>query len=311
MEYEIKLSGTTFDDGSISLDQLELLAQNLKEIARGALYMRLLGTSVRRGRETQQLNNALQIRLKGLSKGSTVLHLECSPFRDTLTNIQGDLFKQEILNRLPTQTPMALVMETFNEALNPGGNGEMLDKKLIKDLQGFKKVFLNDAQTLQLSNRGSMLDIELHMRDFGRLKQIEDTIPQPQLVMISGRVEELKFSKAKVTFIPDKGRPFTGFLSENVAPAEMAKFWGQKATIRGTAHFKPNGMMAYVEITKVSLATETDAYFSRTPRRETAAQQLERQLQEGKGRGNAIKTLVDAFADEIWETSLEEDLQML
>ena len=172
-------------------------------------------------------------------------------------------------------------------------------------------MFLNDAQTLQLSNRGSMLDIELHMRDFGRLKQIEDTIPQPQLVMISGRVEELKFSKAKVTFIPDKGKPFTGFLSENVAPAEMAKFWGQKATIRGTAHFKPNGMMAYVEITKVSLATETDAYFSRTPRRETAAQQLERQLQEGKGRGNAIKTLIDAFADEIWETSLEEDLQML
>lgn len=34
-----------------------------------------------------------------------------------------------------------------------------------------------------------------------------------------------------------------------------------------------NGTMAYVEIAKVSLAAETDTYFSRTPRRETAAQQ--------------------------------------
>jgi hypothetical protein len=311
MQYDIKLSGTPFDDGAIDLDRLELLAQYLHDIAKGALQMRMFGTSARRGKDTAQITNALKIRLRGLSQGSTVLHLECEPFRKTLQSVQGNLFHQEILRRLPDQTPMSLIIESFQDALNPESNGEMLDKKLLKDLQGFKKVFLNEAHTMQLSNRGSMPDVELRLRDFSRLKQIEDTIPKPQLVMVSGRVEELKFSKAKVTFIPDKGRPFTGFLGEDVAPAEMAKFWGQKATIRGTAHFKPNGTMAYVEIAKVSLATETDAYFSRTPRRETAAQQIERQLQEGKGRGSTLKRLVDAFADETWETSLEEDLQML
>lgn len=309
MEYEIKLSGTTFDDGAISLDQLESLAQSLKDISRGALQMRLLGTSVRRGREAQQINNALQIRLRRLSKGSTILHLECAPFSETLTNVQGDLFKQEILNRLPNQTPMALVMEAFKEALNPDSEGEMLDKHLLKDLQDFKKVFINEAQVLQFSNRGSLPDVRLNLQDFGRLKKIEDKIPEPQLVLISGIVEELKFSKAKVTFIPDYGRPFTGFLGEGVAAADMAKYWGQKVAIRGIAHFRPNGQMAFVEIEFVQLASATDHYFSRTPKRETAQQQLERQLLQKRNLGNPLREFAGILADA--EGSIEGDLEML
>ena len=63
----------------------------------------------------------------------------------------------------------------------------------------FKKIFINEAQTLRFSNRGSLPDLQLRMADFGRLKQIEDKTPNPQLVIVSGIVEELKFSKAKVT----------------------------------------------------------------------------------------------------------------
>jgi len=37
MEYEIKLSGTPFDDGAIDLDRLEFIAQYLRDIAKGAL----------------------------------------------------------------------------------------------------------------------------------------------------------------------------------------------------------------------------------------------------------------------------------
>ncbi len=206
MEYDIKLAGTPFDDGAIDLDRLELLAQYLHDIAKGALQMRMLGTSANRGRDTKQSARALNIRLRGLSTGSTVLHLECRPFRETLSGVQGNLFHQEIIQRLPDQTPMSLIMESFQDALNPQSSGEMLDKYLLQDLQGFKKVFLNEAQTLQLSNRGSLPEIELRLQDFQRFKQIEDKIPQPQMVVISGQVEELKFSKAKVTFIP-KQRP--------------------------------------------------------------------------------------------------------
>ncbi len=309
MEYEIKLSGTPFDDGAIDLDRLEFIAQYLRDIAKGALQMRMFGSSYKRGRETEDIANALRIRLRGLSKGSTVLHLECEPFRSTLRNVQGSLFQQAILERLPDQTPISLVMESFQEALDPDSNGEMLDKQLLKDLHNFRKVLVNEAQTLEFSNQGSLPDLQLRMGDFARLKTIEEQTPNPQPVVIAGIVEELKFSKAKVTFIPDKGRPITGFLGETVPAGEMAKYWGQKVTIRGTAHFRPSGQMSFVEIGKVSLSDQGDAYFSRPVLRETVAQQLERQMAAKKTTGNKLSQFIGILADA--DGDYENDLKML
>jgi hypothetical protein len=309
MEYEIKISGTTFDDGSVDLDQLEIIAQHLHGISRGALQMRMFGSSYKRGRETDQIARALKIRLRGLSKGSTILHLECQPFRETLRNVQGSLFQQAILERLPEETPVSLVMESFQDALNPESVGDMLDKHLLKDLQSFKKALVNEAQTIQFSNRGSLPDLQLRISDFNRLKTIEEQTPNPQPVVISGIVEELKFSKAKVTFIPDQGRPITGFLGETVPTSEMAGFWGKKVTIRGTAHFRPSGQMAFVEIGKVSLAALGDAYFSRPVIRETVAQQLERQLAARKSSSNKLSQFIGILADA--EGDYETDLNLL
>lgn len=309
MEYEIKLSGTSFDDGAIDLDRLEIIAQYMRDIAKGALQMRMFGSSFKRGRETQEIANALKVRLRGLSEGSTILHLECLPFRETLRNVQGNLFQQEILRRLPDETPVSLVMESFQDALNPGSEGEMLDKHLLKDLQNFKKVLVNEAQTVQFSNRGSLPDLQLRLADFTRLKTIEERTPNPQPVVISGIVEELKFSKAKVTFIPDKGRAITGFLGEAVPAGEMAKYWGKKVTIRGTAHFRPSGQMGFVEIGKVSLAEEGDSFFSRPVLRETVTQQLERQMAARKTTGNKLGQFIGIMADAAGD--YENDLKML
>lgn len=309
MEYEIKLSGTPFDDGAIDLDRLEIIAQHLHNVAKGALQMRIFGSSYKRGRETGQIAKALRIRLRSLSQGSTVLHLECQPFGETLSHVQGDLFQQEVLQRLPEQTPISLIMESFQSALDPENNGEMLDKHLLKDLQNFKKVLVNEAQLLHFSNRGSLPDLKLNMDAFRLLKTIEEKIPDPQPVIISGIVEELKFSKAKVTFLPDQGKPITGFLGEAVPASEIAKYWGQKVTIRGRAHFRPNGQMGFVEIEKVALADRGDVFFSRPVLRETVAQQLARQIAAKKTVGNPLGKFIGAFADA--EGSYENDLKML
>jgi len=309
MQYEIKLSGTPFDDGGIDLDRLELLAATLQDIAKGALQMRMFGTSASRGRDTEQIANALKIRLRGLSAGSTVLQLECQPFRHTLSGVQGNLFHQEIIRRLPDETPVSLVMDSFHEALDPQSAGDMLDRPLLQNLQKLKKILINDAHTIQISNQGAQPDLYLRKDSFQQLKIIEERTPEPRLMVVSGLVEELKFSKAKVTFMPDRGRPFTGFLGENIAAADMAKLWGQKATIKGAAHFKPNGQLAFVEIQHVTLAAPEDAVFSQTPLIETVEQQIERQLREGRGQADKMLRYAGIFADA--EGTLEDDLKML
>jgi hypothetical protein len=89
MQYEIKITGAPLDDGSVSLERLVILANSLQAIAKGALQIRLGGMSNWRGRTTMRLNKALEIRLKGLREGSTILDLECDTFKETLTGQQG------------------------------------------------------------------------------------------------------------------------------------------------------------------------------------------------------------------------------
>ncbi len=117
MIYEIRLAGAEQDDGRIDLQRLIELAQSLTDIAKGALQIRLMGVSSKGGKKTERIKQALNIKLANLKKGSTVLELECQPFSETLQGQQGDAFRSEILDELPNQTPLALVIESFREAV--------------------------------------------------------------------------------------------------------------------------------------------------------------------------------------------------
>lgn len=308
MQYELKISGAQTDDGSIDLDRLAHLAEGLRDIAKGALQIRLLGASQKKGRETLRFNDALRIRLRGLKAGSTILELECEPFKNTLAHIQGDFFKPALLERLPDQTPVALIIETFADALNEDSDSELLDKPLLHNLHQFKKLFLSDAEVFQFSNRGSTPDLKLKKSDFQRIKTLEDNTPDPAPVILNGTVELLQYSKSKIVILTEEGKSINGFLAEGLLGSEASRWWGKKVTISGTAHFRPSGRTAFVEVERMFEPGENDAYFSKPPRRETVEQQLERQIQQ-KGNVNRLSTFIGILADD--EQTLESDLLLL
>lgn len=308
MQYELKISGAQTDDGAIDLDRLAALAEGLRDIAKGALQIRLLGSSQKKGRETMRLNDALRIRLRGLKPGSTILELECEPFKNTLAHIQGDFFKPDLLTRLPEQTPVALIIETFSDALNETSDSEYLDKPLLHNLHQFKKLFLSDSELFQFTNNGSLPSLKLARVDFDRIKMREDHTPDPAPVILSGTVELLQYSKSKIVILTEEGRSLNGFLAEGLAGEGASRWWGKKVTITGTAHFRPSGRMAFVEVERMFEPGAKDEYFSKPPRHETAEQQLERQLLQ-KGNVNNLATLIGILADD--DQSLEADLMML
>jgi len=309
MQYELKISGAPQDDGAIDLDRLAQLANGLRDIAKGALQIRLLGASQSKGRETRKINDALRIRLKGLKPGSTVLQLECEPFKNTLAHIQGDFFKPDLLERLPNQSPLALVMETFADALSDSGDdSDYLDKPLLNDLQDFKKLFLDDNEVFSLQNEGGAPELSLMRKDFQRIKSMEDRTPDPAPIILSGMVEMLQYSKSKIVILTEEGRSLNGVLAEGLLTGEASKYWGKKVTISGTAHFRPSGRMAFVEVERMFEPSEKDDYFSRPPRRETVEQQLERQIQQ-KGLQNRFGNFIGILTEA--GQSIEDDLKIL
>lgn len=290
MKYEIRLAGAEQDDGKIELHRLVLLAQSITEIAKGALQIRLTGISAERGRTSERISNALKISLASLKNGSTILEFECDLFRKTLSGQQGDAFRPEILGDLPDQSPMSLVIQSFREALNYREEANYLDKTLLKKLKSVEKVFISKDESLTFANQGSIPDLELHKKDFKKIQSLEESIPEPREIIINGIVEELKYSKLKVTITTKEGA-VSGILSENLDPSEISKYWGKDLTITGTAHYQPSGKMSFLYIEKVFEPSEADKYFSKPTRKETVEQQIQRQQKQLKY-GNHLSEII-------------------
>jgi hypothetical protein len=306
MIYEIRLAGAEQDDGKIDLQRLAQLAQAISEIAKGALQIRLQGFSSERGRKSERISNALKIKLADLKPGSTILELECETFNETLEGQQGDVFRSGILNELPSQTPMSLVIESFKQALDYKGEGSQLDKSLLKKLKHFEKVFVSEDELVTMANRGSIPDLKLKKKDFQKIQILEESIPEPQEIIINGIVDELKYSKSRVTIVTKEGT-VNGILSDELEPEDISKYWSKELTIAGTAHYLPGGKMSFLYIEKLFEPSEADKYFSKPSKKETVEQQIQRQQKNLKNR-NHLSELVGQWPS---DESIEDILNSL
>jgi hypothetical protein len=306
MKYEVRLTGSAQDDGKIELDLLIQLAQSITNIARGALQVKLVGISNEKGRRSEKISTALKIKLSDLKKGSTILELECDSFKSTLEGQPGDLFKSEILEQLPDKTPMSLVIESFREAMNYDEDSTFLDKPLLKKLKDFKRVFVSNDELLTISNQGSIPEITLRKSDFKKIGVLEDSIPEPQEIVINGVVEELKYSKLRVGIATKQGL-VNAVLSEELEPMDISKYWGQELTIAGRMHFLPSGKPSFIYIEKVFKPNEFDSYFSKPINKLNIEQQIQRKIKREK-HTNLLK---DAMGQWPGDESIEDILKDL
>lgn len=306
MKYELKIDHAKDPKGTIDLQRLSTIAESIKKIAEGALQLRLKGLS--KAKKTVKLNDALKISLTGLQEGSTILCLETEKFEKTLPSFQTNLFRQEHQQDLPQKTPISLFVESFQEALEHPEESELLDKPLLKDLLEFRKSFLNDEEIFSMKNEGSFQVLSLKKSDFKKIRIVEEEIPSPESTIISGRIEELKYSTQKVKIQTSEGL-VDAFLSENFNPEEIKDWWGKEATIAGTIHFKP-GKRSAIEIERIFEASSGDSFFSKKPKHESVEEQINRQLQEGK-ENNPLKMIVGSWPGEETDEEFEALLKDL
>jgi hypothetical protein len=305
MKYELKIEHADEKNGSIDLQRLTSIAESLRRISEGALQLRLKGLS--KAKKTFKLNGALKVSLTGVQKGSTILCLESEKFEKTLPGYQIDIFMLAAQQELPEKTPITLFIESFEEALNNPDNSELLDKPLLKELLKFQKSFLKEDEVFSIQNEGSFQKLTLKKADFRKIQVTEEEIPRPESAIVNGIIEELTYSKLKVKIQTNEGI-VDGFLSESMNPDEIKGWWGRKATIAGTMHYKP-GRKSVLEIVRIFESELGDDFFSKKQKHESLEEQIERQLQEGK-ENNPLKMIVGTWAgnetDEEFEALLKD-----
>ena len=191
--------------------------------------------------------------------------------------------------------------------MNKDYEQDLLDKPLLRELKHLKNAFLNEGETLIISNQHSLPELQLKKEDFKKIKVLEHEIPDPEPVILNGIVESLKYSRLKVQ-IKTKEGIVDGFLSEAISTDDIAPFWGKEVTITGTVHYKPSGR-SVIEIERVFEAGEGDNYFSKKPKSETVEQQLERQIRE-KG-GNQLAQIMGKWPGDETDDEFEQLLNEL
>lgn len=309
MNYDIKILGEDEDNGLLEFDRLNLLTKSTKDIATKALMFRLRGFSDIT--PDKNLKKALSMRLQSISgseQDGTSLTIECNHFSETIKGLQLEMFKPR--KAVLESTPMALVIHSFQTALNNESEDADLDKPLLKSLMSFKKNFISDNEIFYIANRGTIAEVRLTKDDFQKIRQLEDSIPGPKKVIVNGQLDEMKVSKGKLGLQTEQG--FVNvFANDKSIIEKIVSFMGKEVTISGMAHYKPNGQLSFVEIQGYSEPGARDKFFSKKPTAMTAHQQLLFQAKQTKKSSSlsALKSISGLLKDEISNDQFQEMLK--
>lgn len=309
MNYDIKILGEEEDNGLLEFDRLNLLTKSTKEIATKSLMFRLRGFSDIN--PDKSLKKALAMRLQSITRSGqdgTSLTIDCSRFSETIKGLQYELFKPraEVLQL----TPMALVIHSFQTALNADGEDTDFDKPLLRSLLNFKRNFISDNEIFYLANRGTIAEVRLTKDDFQKINRLQDSIPDPKKVIVNGQLDEMKVSKGKLGLQTEQG--FVNvFTNDKTIIENIVSFMGKDVTISGMAHYKPNGQLSYLEIQEYNEPGARDKFFSKKPTAMTAHQQLLFQVKQTKKSNSlsALKSISGLLKGEISDEQFQEMLK--
>lgn len=309
MNYDIKILGEDEDNGLLEFDRLNLLTKSTKDIATKALMFRLRGFSDIN--PDKNLKKALAMRLESISgsgQDGTSLTIDCTHFSETIKGLQLEMFKprEEVLQL----TPMALVISSFQTAINDDIEDADLDKPLLKSLMSFKKNFISDNEIFYMANRGTIAEVRLTKDDFLKIRLLEDRIPEPKKVIVNGQLDEMKVSKGKLGLQTEQG--FVNvFANDKTIIENIVSFMGKEISISGLAHYKPNGQLSFVEIQEYNEPGARDRFFSKKPTAMTAHQQLLFHAKHSKKSSSlsALKSISGLLKDEINDEQFEEMLK--
>lgn len=260
----IRLQDFKMEDGKIPFSMLLEIANGLKSVSAGALRLLMEGHSNKKGTQPEWLKKSIDFELSGLKPGSTVLEIEAPVLKDTMQKVQvpipyGDLD----FNELSNGTALGLGIQAFQQAFDNDGDTSLLDKQLLKEMQGFKRLFKTRTGRISFGNNQGT-NLELSQERFKEIKKLEESIPPSMTARITGKLDLMRHSNASVQLLT-AGKVIRAFLTKALPPEEVIGLFGEEVTTDGIAHFNAKKELVRFEIKKIRLATSNDEFFKQLP----------------------------------------------
>jgi hypothetical protein len=306
MNYDIKILNNYEGNGRIELNRMAFLSSHVKAIAQKALLLQLYGYSkVSLPTKFQKYLNIFLMPAQH-DGDNTLLTLEAENF----SNLPFQLDALSDKTDLNTLNPMALVIKTFTAALNDNADKNLLDEPLINELIKFKKFFNNDTESILLSNRKSIPEIQFSVKEIDKIEALYKTIPSPQKIVINGTIDEMKFSRKQLILITTDKQRVVILPQSDEFLNQIKDYFGKEITLIGMAHFKPGGQLSYVKLESFTEPGKSDKFFSHKPNKMSVQQQIALQIRDGKKR-NPLDDIIGKWPGNETDEEFEQMLKSL
>lgn len=274
--YELSLKGLPEANGEIKADDLLKVLQALLKTSERATRLMALGEGAAKGTRPAWLSATLDVTVKKLKKGSTVLAMEAP----LLGEVAHDQFSQNEFWRVtpePEDTALDLAAYAIQEASSPEAGSDRIDASVIDAALEFRKVAKDSniiyAFTPKGTSKGRFI---LKETDYETIASKKSQIPASRAFIVSGKLDVIQHSAGQFRLELTNGEKLLGrldaeFLEQN-SPKEL---WGKDVTVEGMVVFKPSGAPQIIHARRLTKKAEGDSLFEQLPDARSTVRQEE------------------------------------
>lgn len=248
IKYKIKLNNLNTPKGTISVLALRELVDRLIDASEKALKLAIDGTSSKKGQPPTWLKASVDFLITGLKEGSTVLEMDCPTLRETA---KEKIAQQDLWNIVPdaNDTALSIVSRSLIETAKKNYNSNYFDAGLLKSFSSFESFLKRYSSSIDITTTKSRNEnFSLDIKRVEKIGLIEQSIPEPRKIIISGLFDLIEHSEGKFRLKIKTGETITGEIDRELVEKEkMRTFWGKEVTIKGWAEFTPKNKIRYVK----------------------------------------------------------------
>ena len=260
-KHRIILKHFDLAEGKISFSKLRELQDKLTTLAESAVLNLIEGRSKPgRGKKPKWLNQVLDFQLTGLNSGSTILEVEAPEISEHHSNRQLALFEEPEAETLLQESAFGLVSYVYDKAVNKPQESGWLDKYLLQQITGFKKLLDNEqSEILLISNSHSKVkEVSIKRESLEQISVTEQKVPESVKTAVTGTLDVMRHRKEQMEIVTSSGQLIRALPGEKYNIKNLNTFFGEKVKIVGLAHFKTDRSLKFMEILDIKKAGTTD-----------------------------------------------------
>jgi len=266
LKYKLKLEGLDSPSGTISTRALSDLLEQFTSCAERGLRLAIEGQSTKTGPAPKWLEQATDFIFTGVRKGSTVLDIEAPYLKDAIPDqtIQQDIWG---IKPEPEDTAISYISRSVRDTSAENLESDYYDSGVLLSFLGMKPFLAEHAKSIQIHcDDKKDEDFSIDMPVIEKVEKLKIKIPEPQAFMLTGRLEEVAYSRKRFGLDMADGQVIQGRIDEEFINVEdLRRFWGKKVTMKGTVNYKPSGKNRLFEAQMIKLIEEGEEVFETTP----------------------------------------------